>query len=195
MEELMSTRLPKKDKYERKDLYGIARKCDIFVHNSQILNISGKQHPRFIFISALLGNITLPFFINNVLSKLSNPVTLIIASEDYTFPNGNKDSRINLYKDLQSEVYYVINHPLVEKIYVENLDKIHPKLHPLPLGIHPVDDLKYLKLYMPLQLQQDMQWERKYDVLCNHRIREESQFDDRKTVANLCKTVWKSFVT
>ena len=116
MQELMTTRLPKKDTYTISDLYGIAKKCDIFIYKNEILNITNITHPRFIYISSYRGNIAIPFFINNILESLKHPVVLIIASEDYTFPTGNKDLRKNHYKHIQKDIYYMINHKNIKKI-------------------------------------------------------------------------------
>lgn len=190
----MSTRLPKKDKYEITHLYGIARKCDWFVHNYNVLKLS-KNQPRNIFISTYKGDITIPFFASTVLPTLTTPVILVVASEDYTFPHGHKDLRHNMYTNIQHEVYLIINSPIVDKIYVENLDTIHPKLHPIPLGMYPVFDIKYLNRFMPHQLNDNMSWERPIDIFCNHRIGGGAQYEDRRRVESLCKTSWKSLVT
>jgi hypothetical protein len=90
----------------------------------------------------------------------------------------------------------MINNDLIEKIYVENLDTLHPKLIPIPLGIYPPYYPEYVSAYMPLQLELNLSSERPIDVFCGvHAIRDGPQWENRKIVANLCKTEWKSFVT
>ena len=60
--------------------------------------------PNTIFLSSYMGFITIPFFINHVLPTLQHPVTLIIASEDYTFPTGKGDVRLNFYATIQDKI-------------------------------------------------------------------------------------------
>ena len=46
-----------------------------------------------------MGNITITHFVNNILPTITWDIKIIIASEDYTFPKGDKDSRHSFYHD------------------------------------------------------------------------------------------------
>ena len=121
--------------YDKSKLSGLALKCDWYIHTTNILNITNTQQPNIIFISNLLGNITIPHFVNNILPTITWDIKIIIASEDYTFPKGDKDSRHSFYHDKQDIVNRMINNMYVKYIFVENLDTLHPKLKPIPLGL------------------------------------------------------------
>jgi hypothetical protein len=95
--EIMNTRLPKKHSYSYNDLSGIAKRCDYFIHMNQMINHHNIEKPRTIFISTYMGQTTLLFFIDNILPLVTSPCVLVIASEDYTFPNSTGDSRVHTH--------------------------------------------------------------------------------------------------
>ena len=189
--EIMNTRLPKKNIYQIEDLIGISKRCDWFIHHNQILK--QKEIPNIIFLSNYQGKITIPFFYNKVLPHIDNKIILIIASEDYTFPSGNGDSRGNFYGQNQNLIQNLINHSKIKRIWVENLDTLHPKLSPLPLGVlkyYNYHLIKNLINFNPINLDNRIN-----KVLSCHRIHVGEQFNKRKIVSNLCQTKWKKFVT
>ena len=189
--EIHNTRLIKKSSYNLNDLHGISKKCDWFIYNEKILK--NNIIPKIIFITNYTGRISIPFFYHKILNTLKNPIILIIASEDNTFPKGIGDLRCNFFKNFQKEINILINHKNIKKIYVENLDTIHPKLHPLPLGIlyH-----KQQKLYQDLLNFKKIDFNKKNITLfCCHRYREHLQFNDRKITEKYCKNNWKDFTT
>ena len=94
--ELLSTRLDKKRVYTLDDMTGLSKKCDIFMFNNQILFINYFPHPRYFFISTHSSG-GLFYFIKSVLPTLKNHIVLILASEDITFPTGQKDVRYDDY--------------------------------------------------------------------------------------------------
>lgn len=189
--EIMSTRLEKYSIYDKSKLSGLALKCDWYIHTTNILNITNTQQPNIIFISNLLGNITIPHFVNNILPTITWDIKIIIASEDYTFPKGDKDSRHSFYHDKQDIVNRMINNMYVKYIFVENLDTLHPKLKPIPLGL-----LHRMKEDYNLSIEQKHLNNRDIKVFCCHRIRNDgtTQWDNRKTVRNLCLSSWKDFI-
>ena len=195
--ELMSTRLAKKDVYSIEDLTGLSKKCDVFICKTQILYLNNISNPRYYFIS-MFTCIGIFFFIQHILPTLTYPIILILASEDITFPTGKKDVRYKNFKS-QSEqqlIKSMIDHPMIKRIFVENLDTLHPKLTPIPLGIHPVSDIKFMNLYNDLQLTLTFDTPRTESILCIHRLRNDgtSQWDDRKKVTEYCSTIWKPYV-
>ena len=197
LSELMSTRLQKKDIYTISDLTGLSKKCDVFIHKNKVLLVNNISNPRYYFIS-MYSPLTIFYFIQHVLPTLTYPIILILASEDYTFPTGKKDVRFNYFKSKinQDLAYKLIDHPMIKRIFVENLDTLHPKLTPIPLGIHPVFDTNFMTLYNDLQLKLNFDTPRTDLILCIHRLHPDgtTQWDDRKQVNLYCSTIWKSYV-
>jgi len=187
----MSTRLEKYDVYDKSKLSGIALKCDRFLHTTNILNVSNKKIPKIFFLSNYIGEITIPHFVNNILPDIKWDIKIIIASEDYTFPNGDMDTRLNFYHDKQDIVYKMINNNYVKYIFVENLDRLHPKLIPIPLGL-----LHHMKGEYNLSMKVKNLNNRDIKVFCCHRLRYDNttQWDARKKVSKLCLSSWKDIV-
>lgn len=188
--EIMNTRLPKKNSYNQKDLMGLSKRCDWFIHLDQCINITNTSNPKNIFMSNLRGDFTFPFFVKNILPNLTQSFNLIIASEDYSFPSGTEDARAQFYKFNDENVQLILNNPIAKRIFVENLDTIHPKLTPIPLGILLYNSNAKLD-YNPIDFSN-----RSINVYCCHRFkgRKSSQWDERKRVTEFCKNEWKTFV-
>lgn len=132
------------------------------------------------------------FFYNKILPDINNEVTLVIASEDFTFPLGIGDLRRNFYKDKQDLVTNLINHKFIKKIWVENLDLLHPKLTPLPLGILHYENR--ISILNSIKFKKINFNERKNNLFVCHRIRSHLQFQKRRLVSNFCQNKWKDFV-
>ena len=198
--ESMVTRQKEKESYEVNDLIGIAQKCDWFVYHNGYLNITNTDNPKTIYISSSYvflpynGGHSLQYFMDNLLHLLKFKFNLIIAGNDFTFPSGIGDERKNCYFDKQELISFLLNNPLLNKGFVENLDTLHPKLSPIPLGIMKNFQRGYHSTLMvtnePINFNS-----RDIKCMCIHRIRDLSQFDIRKKVTQLCETVWSSFVT
>ena len=196
--ECMTTRLAKKNTYTINDLFGIAKRCDWFIYHNGFINCTDDiftSPPRNIFISAYNGRESLSRFINIYLPQLKSPFTLIIAGDDFTFPLGTGDLRENYYSDMQDSIQDLLENPLLEKIYVENLDTTeYTKLVPIPLGLVKNGSQGY---HSTLEI-------RDYTInlssrpilcFCCHRNRNGPQWELRKTVTSLCKNEWVSLVS
>ena len=185
----MCTRiLPQKDTYVKTDLYGLSLKCDWFIHKTDIINITDTKSPKYIYLLNRMGYITIPFFVNTVLPSIIDPIVVIIAGDDFTFPMGDKDDRDNFYHDIQHIVNILINSTIITKIYVENLDTLHTKLVPIPLGILNHNKQLYKNIKIPKLST------RKIQVFCAHQVREGTQWKNRKIVKDLCITKWENIV-
>ena len=195
--ELMSTRLEKKDVYVAADLTGISKKCDIFIFEKDIISLNSNPIPYYFFISTYSPN-GLFFFIESILPTLTSSIVLILGSEDVTFPRGDMDVRFDRYgyKTNQPLINKMIEHPMIKRIFVENLDTLHPKLTPIPLGIHPVSDSVFMGLYKELQHKFTFETLRSDRILCVHRVHEDgsSQWNDRRRVNVYCSTMWAPYV-
>jgi len=193
----MSTRLDKKVFYTVNDLTGLSKRCDVFIFKTQLVFLNHNPNPRYFFISTY-SPAGLFYFIQSILPTLTFPIVLILASEDVTFPRGNKDVRYDSfgYKSKQPLINSMIDHPMIKRIFVENLDTLHPKLTPIPLGIHPAWDTGFMGLYNELQLKLTFDTPRTDRILCVHRLHNDgtSQWDDRKKVNNYCSTIWAPYV-
>ena len=188
--EILSTRLKKKNTYNKYDLTGLSSKCDWFIYHSNWINITNTDNPYIIFIHSYSGKASLLYFINNLLSKIHNKVKLIVAGEDYTFPLGTGDRRCNMYISIQNEIFNLIDNKLIEYIFVENLDYLHPKLIPIPLGILSSQKKMYLDVINKL-----INTNRKIDVFCCHRdYAGHKQFKKRQRVTRYCLDEWKDIV-
>ncbi len=181
----MNTRLKKLDSYTISDLNGISKKCDWFINGNQLLKLNTGE-PKTIFLTAYRGNAGIKYLVNNLLSQIKSPFILIIASEDYTFPAGKGDVRYNIYKDCQNLIKDLCDFQFLKHIFVENLDTMHHKMTPIPLGL--LTPNMYINNYNFIDIQ-------KTDlcIVCN-RQRDGPQWEDRKNGNYLAKTEWKEFM-
>lgn len=184
--EIMSTRLIKKDIYEISDLTGLAKKCDWFISNGQLLNITSTDNPQIVFMTAYKGHLVLKYFVNSVLITISSPFILIIASEDYTFPSGIGDKRWNMYVNLKNEINTLLNNNLIIHLFVENLDTVHEKMSSIPLGLLFNDNRELdLSQYATVDFST-----RKHFCFFSHRLRIGPQWQDRTNASEYCKNEW-----
>lgn len=185
--EIMSTRLIKKDIYEISDLTGLAKKCDCFISNGQTLNITNTDYPKVIFMTSYKGHAVLKYFVNSVLNKITRPFILIFASEDSTFPNGSGEKRWNHYATLKNEIETILDNEMLLHIFVENLDTVHEKMTPIPLGLLYHDNrLLDLSQYTNVDFST-----RSNFCFFSHRLRIGPQWQDRTNASEYCKTAWK----
>ena len=189
----MNTRLEKRDTYTLENLTGLAKKCDWFINGDQLLKIN-EGDPKLIFLTAFRGHLGITNLVNNLLSTIKNNFVLIVASEDYTFPTGKGDSRHNEYKNSQDLIKILVDSPLLNHIFVENLDTSHPKMSPIPLGILENNVNIYDTRFYNIDFS-------KKTNLCLLRNRIygnndlwDYQFSDRQKASLLAKNEWNSFV-
>jgi hypothetical protein len=183
----MSTRLIKKDMYEISDLTGLAKNCDWFISNEQKINISKTDNPKVIFMTSYKGHAVLKYFINSVLTTISSPFVLIFASEDSTFPNGTGERRWNHYASMKEEIETLIDNEMLLHIFVENLDTVHEKMTPIPLGL-----LYHDNILLDLSQYANVDFSTR-DNFCffSHRLRIGPQWQDRTNTSEYCKNEWK----
>jgi len=169
----------------------ICKKCDWLIYNKRIINLTNTNNPKNVCLNktASLGGLEImfPFFINQVLPLIKNKFNLIITSSDQTFPYST-DLRYKKTPNINILLNILYNNSYLNKIFVENLDTIHPKCVPIPIGAiknickkFDFDMIPYNSL-------------RNINVFCCHRKRPQMQFKDRDIVSNLCLNEWKKFV-
>jgi hypothetical protein len=190
--EIMNTRLPKHDTYTIQSLLGLSRRCDWFINGRQLINISNTLIPKFIFLTAYKGNIGIKYLVNILLPTFNSNFVLIIASEDYTFPYGLGDKRLNMYRFVQPQIKQLLNCPYLVHMFVENLDTSHIKMSPIPLGL--VDPSPTINIDSPEFTSIDFS-KKSTLCLCRHRTRDDpGQWESRKIVNTLCANEWADFV-
>jgi len=193
--ELMSTRLPKEVVYTKNSLFGVSKRCDWFINGNQLVNITNTSAPRTIFLSAYIARPSIIYFVNQILPKISGEFILIIASEDCTFPYGVGELRRNPYKGIQHLIKKLLNCIYLKHIFVENLDALHDKMSPIPLGIYPPWKNRNIKNISEAEYT-NINFESKTTLcLSRHRVHgDHMQWHDRIKAANLSKTAWAGFV-
>jgi hypothetical protein len=192
---IICTRLPKLPEYQISDLTGLAARCDWFINGSQLVNITSTDTPQTIFLTGYQGGAGIDYLATQLLPKLTIRFILIIASEDYTFPNGTGDSRNKTYSQVQDQIAMILESPLLVHVFVENLDDPnHPKMSPIPLGLlNPniqLDLADRKTLYINMN-------SKPIKCFCAHRIRSSPiQWDDRKLVRSysIGRGPWAKFV-
>ena len=190
--EIMNTRLPKLDVYTVDSLLGLSRRCDWFINGKQLVNISNTNKPKIIFLTAYKGDVGIKYLVNKLLPTLTSKFVLIIASEDYTFPFGLGDVRLNMYRSVLPQIEQLVNYPHLIHIFVENLDIKHPKMTPIPLGIenpNPTINIESPEYSL-------IDFSKKSTLcLCRHRTRcGTGQWKDRYTADKLSENKWADFV-
>lgn len=111
---------------------------DIIILNKDKVIYNKPLHlARTIFISSRLCETLIFFFIDHILPKLKSSVNLIIAGEDYTFPNSIDKRFRRQHKERLIELKNLGKHKYINKVFVENLDESLENVEPIPLGINP----------------------------------------------------------
>jgi hypothetical protein len=184
--ELLNTRMLH---YKINRVSGLASHMDIILLNKKCIIYNKLLNgAKTIFINTRLYNTLINVFIDKILPKLTNPITLIISGEDYTFPNNN-DKRIRIRNNRVKTYKHLGNHKMIRKIFVENLDQSICNAEPIPLGVNPRDCKTDLKYYLKYQNIND----NKPLLITNfNKCRDgKGQWAERKKVLRLCNTCWK----
>jgi hypothetical protein len=194
-----STRLfPKNQGADGYALSGIAARCDWVVLSDwqpphcALRRVRNTDHPEHIFLSMRQAFRVLPYFVEEILPRLSRPFILISGSEDLTLPR-QTDQRWRSFEAAETAaIAEILDHPLLRHWVAENLDQAdHPKLAPLPVGMVFSDEPKIrdrieVPAVTPLA-------DRPLTVLSAHRERPGPQWEPRRQVSQLASTVWSGF--
>ena len=198
--EFMHTRAPERRKYMESytvpdaAYFGIAKFCDWFVVTGQVVRLKDTRTPRVIFVGAFQVG-ALAFFIDHVLPLLNEPFTLVFTGADDTFPRGSGDTRSVTIRSMQPKIQYLMDHALFSHGFIENLDTVHPKLSPLPVGVLVHEAGEQATLRSILTQAQRMSLPRPNDrphaVLVCHRNRDHPQFVLRHSITDrLSRGLW-----
>ncbi len=75
-------------------------------------------------------------FVKKILPKLTQPIDLFLLGSDQTFPNNTDFRGMMSRQKYPKNMGILFKHPLINKIFVENLDCTLPKTVPIPIGIN-----------------------------------------------------------
>jgi hypothetical protein len=165
----------------------ILLKKDCIIYNKP-LNIA-----KTIFINTRFKSELIIYFIDNILEQLKKPVNIIIAGEDFTFPNNIdiRDSMKSIHNRLQ-DFRKLGQHKMINKLFVENLDEDIENAIPIPLGIDPDDSGRPTNINYYLQFE-NIDENKPLKVTNFNRWSGQGQWQERMDVLNLCKTNWSKF--
>lgn len=195
----LSTRLfPKSQGADAYVVSGLAAKCDWVVlsdHKAPTVFLKfnhAVQSPATVFLSLRNLRAALPFFVSDVLPKLSKPFVLISGSEDVTLPNQIDKRWPPLNEGERGLVNAILYHRNLKHWFVENLDeRVSDKVTPIPLGMVYPESLPTTVACVdipPLAM-------RSLNVLCAHRVRDGQQWQVRKDVTEIALKNWQNFTT
>ena len=183
MTELMNTRM-------REECTGLARFMDLVLMGPAIIWHKPAEFVRTVFVNTRLKHRMIVKFMQ-LLPTLPGPITLVIAGEDYTFPN-SMDKRMPQSMKTTMMLKGLVFHPTIHRVYVENLDQALPKTVPIPLGINPEECPPTLSYFLPYVSLNPA----KPPLVSNfNRIRDGRhlvQFGERRYVNELCRTHWSN---
>jgi len=213
--DLMNTRMFKwRDGYAS----GLAKHMDIILLNNDcIIYNKSLELANTIFINTRLKEKLIIFFIDNILPKLSKPINLIIAGEDYTFPNNTdlrmRDEKIKNFKtigkfdfinkisvekldksleDKRLRQFKLLGqHKFINKVFVENLDENLENTLPIPLGINPRECPTTFDYFLQFE-NIDINKPLKFTNLNRYR-NGKGQWEERGIVYNLCNKNWNNY--
>jgi hypothetical protein len=166
---------------------GLGKYMDIIILNKHKVIYNKPLHiARTIFISTRLCETLIFFFIDYILPKLKSSVNLIIAGEDYTFPNST-DKRHRRQKERLTELKNLGKHKYINKVFVENLDESLENVEPIPLGINPRECSTDIACFLKFE---QINYNKPLKFTNFNRFKNNVQFEERKVVLELCKTKW-----
>ena len=170
---------------------GLSKRMDIIILNPNcVIYNKPLAESRTIFINTRLNHKLIIKFIDEFLDLLDHPVNIIIAGEDYTFPNNtDKRSSAGIFPKVKLEK--LINNRYVNKIFVENLDSHVPKTYPIPLGINPKEcstNITYFEKYRKIDINKALKFTNFNRCRNGH-----GQWEERAKVLHLSNTSWKKY--
>jgi hypothetical protein len=151
-------------------IFNLARQCDWYITKKGLFKIVDTDEPKVIFLDTFTYK-NLVNFTNHTLPYLKHKFVLVIAGNDYMTPSGQFETNVKYFNipEWQSIKMKLIDHPNIIRIFVENLDMVHPKLEPIPLGMcFAKFDLYYHDILNGVK---DIDYDKKdIEVLCQHNI-------------------------
>lgn len=152
-----------------------------------------KQQPDMIFVKG--DPIRLAVFFKDYLPLVHKTTRFILVTGDAdgTVPN-QVDRRAPSHAEngLQAPIRTLLNDDRLIHWYAENLDEVHPKMSPVPLGYIGSNGDKLYRALLSGDVTSIRQ--KKLKVFCAHRVRDGEQWRKRKAVTQLATNQWTEFV-
>lgn len=187
MGEILNTRM---FKWKKKNPTGIAQYMDIIILKKECTIYNkplNEAKTIFIHTRGKKGELIF-YFIDNILPKLIKPVNIIIAGEDYTFPN-NTDCRMKSVNHRLKDFINLGKHKMINKLFVENLDQDIENALPIPLGINPKEgptNFNYFLQFENINKNKPLKF-----TNFNRARNGKGQWKERSDVAKICNKYWK----
>lgn len=187
--ELLNTRM---FKWKKNIATGLGRYMDFILLNDKYFILQKPFNEiKTVFIHTRLRHRLIIYFIDKILPKLVNPVNVIIAGEDYTFPN-NIDKRMRKVNYRIRDFKRLGLHKKVRKLFVENLDENIRNAFPIPLGINPKECPTNINYFLQFE---NINENKPLKFTNFNRMRNgKGQWRERGRVMKLCHTEnWKKY--
>ena len=187
--ELLNTRM---FKWKKNIATGLGKHMDFILLNDKYFILQKPFNEiKTVFIHTRLRHRLIIYFIDKILPKLVNPVNVIIAGEDYTFPN-NTDKRMRKVNYRIKDFKRLGLHKKVKKLFVENLDENIKNAFPIPLGINPKECPTNINYFLQFE---NINENKPLKFTNFNRMRNgKGQWRERGRVMKLCHTEkWRKF--
>lgn len=177
-----------------RNLQGLTRKAELlFVDDGQGGLRLRKRFTRSNFV-AIYGHPKPSLWVPIVTASTrgSNKKNLLICGRDATFPRQVDKRFVTHDEGDMRAIEQLLNSRRFETIFCENLDSDHPGLQPIPTGLVPY------QYNMPnvrkIRFSPAPNANRQWLALCAHRLHTGAQFNERRTVTELCRNgSWAAF--
>ena len=193
MIELLNTRMYE---YRKGIVSGLAKFMDIIILNDvgkiNIIYNKPLNKTRTIFINTRCKQKLILYFIDHILPQLKSPINLVIAGEDWTFPN-SIDKRFKndkIFLERKNELKNLGKHKYIHRVFVENLDENLENMEPIPLGVNSIEYSVYLDHFLKYE---KIDPNKPLYFTNFNRVRDDNQHNERRYVLNLSKTEWGEF--
>ena len=171
---------------------GLAKHMDVIILNDNVIIYNKPlELAKTIFINTRKCAVLIIYFIDKILPTLLTPINLIIAGEDYTFPN-NTDIRMRRTTHNKLHEFKMFGqHKFINKMFVENLDENIENAIPIPLGINPCEcpiNSDYFLKFENINNSKPLNFTNFNRVRCGT-----GQWEERAQVKFLCENSWNKF--
>ena len=187
--ELMNTRM---FQWKRGVPTGLGKHMDVILLSENcIIYNKPLANAKTIFVHTRLKDKMINHFIDHILSKLTKPVNVVIAGEDYTFPNNTDQRMKNITSDRVTEYKNLGRHNMINKLFVENLDAPIINAIPIPLGVNPKEspvDMEYFLQFANVQERNSLKITNFNRTRCG-----KGQWLERCVVDKLCEINWREY--
>lgn len=174
---------------------GLSKECDVILLNEQdVIYNTSLESAKNIFINTRRGEVLIFKFINEILPHIRHSINLVIAGEDYTFPDGF-DKRFPPFP--KDKIGILSGNSYIKNIFVENLDGEIPKAIPIPLGLDPLHGDIYLdqfKEFINTDINlKELKFTNFNKIYKANKYNPHDQWGKRREILKLSRSAWKEY--